>query len=93
MAGRVLAAPMNDDASRLAHAFRLCMSRGPSGSEASILSEVLDSERKTMAADPATADALVSKETCPDESMRRERAAWTSVCRVLLNLDEMITRE
>ena len=93
MAGRVLAAPMTDDASRLSHAFRLCMSRGPSASEAAVLADVLAAERKSMAEDPAIADALVSKESCPDDSMRRERAAWTSVCRVLLNLDEMITRE
>ena len=93
MAGRVMASPMSDDASRLAHAFRLCMSRGPSPGEAAVLAEVLAAERKTMANDPATADALVSKESCPDDSARREQAAWTSVCRVLLNLDEMITRE
>jgi hypothetical protein len=89
----VLEVSMEGDASRLAHAFRLCMSRGPSASEAVVLTDVLAAERKTMTDDPATADALVSKETCPDDSMRRERAAWTSVCRVLLNLDEMITRE
>ncbi|HZL90280.1 MAG TPA: PSD1 and planctomycete cytochrome C domain-containing protein [Pirellulaceae bacterium] len=93
MAGRVLAAPMADDAGRLAHAFQLCMSREPAASEAAVLAEVLAAERKTMADDPATAEALVSRETCPDDTARRERAAWTSVCRVLLNLDEMITRE
>jgi hypothetical protein len=93
MAARVLAAPMSDDSSRLAHAFQLCMSRGPSASEAAVLTDVLAAERKTMTDDPAAADALVSKEICPDDAARRERAAWTSVCRVLLNLDEMITRE
>jgi mono/diheme cytochrome c family protein len=93
LAGRVLAAPMADDASRLAYAFRLCMSRGPSASEASVLAEILAAERKSMTDDPAAADALVPKDTCPDDAARRERAAWTSVCRVLLNLDEMITRE
>jgi hypothetical protein len=93
LAARVLAAPMTDDASRLAHAFRLCMSRGPSASEAAVLTEVLAAERRAIADDPAAADALVAKESCPGDAARRERAAWTSVCRVLLNLDEMITRE
>ena len=93
LAARVLVAPMTDDASRLAHAFRLCMSRGPSASETAVLTEVLAAERQMIAADPAVADALVSKEACPDDAARRERAVWTSVCRVLLNLDETITRE
>jgi len=59
------------DAARLAHAFRLVVSRPPSSREAVILARVLADQRKVMP----------------------ERDAWVQLSRVLLNLDEFITRE
>jgi Protein of unknown function (DUF1553)/Protein of unknown function (DUF1549)/Planctomycete cytochrome C len=68
-----------DDAARLAHAFRLVVSRSPSTREAAILARVLKDQR-----------AALADETKADET---ERAAWVQLSRVLLNLDEFITRE
>lgn len=60
-----------DDAGRIDHAFRLCVSRTPTRSERSRLLKVLESQRKAGGG----------------------AAAWTAVARVLLNLDETMTRE
>lgn len=78
-----------DDAGRLLLAFRLCLARTPSVKEASRLEKFLELQKREIAAKDAK--ALVGPE------MRGERlielAAWTSLTRVLLNLDEFITRE
>jgi len=71
LAARTLREAPADDASRLGHAFRLCVGREPAANERDVLTRLLARERAAL----------------PDE------AAWTMVARVLLNLDEFITRE
>ncbi|MDP3071062.1 MAG: PSD1 and planctomycete cytochrome C domain-containing protein [Opitutaceae bacterium] len=66
-----------DDASRINFAFRLCVSRPPTTDEAQRLTALLRQMRT-----PAGS-----------ESAATPREAWTTVARVLLNLDETITRE
>ena len=73
LANRVLHEAPENDADRLNHAFRLCVSRPPQQGEIASLRKLLDIERK--------------------ESGSSEHGAWISVARVLLNLDETITRE
>jgi mono/diheme cytochrome c family protein len=68
----------SDDA-RLWQAVELCYSRPPSDLELKRLREFLNAQRTAFAAD--------SKDKDPTKS------AWTAVARVLLNLDEFITRE
>ncbi len=86
------------DDDRLAYAFRRCVSRGPSADEKAVLSKLLTKEREHFsaagakpwelaAADPAHPPALPKGET------PATLAAWTVVSRVLLNLDETITKE
>ena len=77
-AARVTAEP-GDDAHRLDHAFRLVVSRSPSTRESAILARILKDQR-----------AALADETRAEET---ERAAWVQLSRVLLNLDEFITRE
>ncbi len=87
LAARVLQeAPPNDPA-RLEHAFRLCLARKPSPPEASRLANLLKSET----ADLTDAEAKAVK--APVGVEPKQFAAWTTVARVLLNLDETITRE
>jgi len=64
-------------AEQLAHAFRLSTARLPSALERDRLA-ALHSQR--LAAETG-------------EPRARQRAAWIAVARVLLNLDETITRE
>jgi hypothetical protein len=86
------------EAGRLNYAFRRCVARQPSPAEASELLALLDKERRQFARpeskpwqlaanDPAKPPAL------PTGVTPAELAAWTIVSRVLLNLDETITKE
>ena len=78
--------PANDSA-RLEHAFRLCLARKPSAAEATRLAGLL----KTEAASLTEAEAKSVK--APAGVEPKQFAAWRTVARVLLNLDETITRE
>ena len=73
LANRVLDEAPEEDAKRLDHVFRLCLSRPPQPREIASLKALLDAERK--------------------ESGLPEEGPWISVARVMLNLDETITRE
>ena len=77
LAERVLRDGGADDSARLDHAFRLCVARPPSLKEKARLLALLTQLRTPSANDPAAS----------------EQEAWTTVARVLLNLDETITRE
>ncbi len=68
----------SDDA-RLWQAVELCYSRPPSDLELRKLREFLNAQRTAFAADPKGKDPT--------------KSAWIAVARVLLNLDEFITRE
>jgi len=92
LALRVLNSSLVDDAARLAFAFRACLSRQPSKNETERLAKFLAQQRSGFAANLKEAERL----TPPLVSVKanvQEFAAWTAVARVLLNLDEFITRE
>jgi mono/diheme cytochrome c family protein len=76
-----------DDLGRLRYAFRLCLSRAPGERELRRLAELLAQQRPECACE----DSLPNGEAA--FAGAAERAAWTTVARVLLNLDEFITRE
>jgi hypothetical protein len=80
---------------RARHAFRLCLSRQPHPNEVAALaqfySQQLDRFRRGEA-DPARVLGL--KNDAPQTPTNlSERAAWTTVARALLNLDETISKE
>jgi hypothetical protein len=60
-----------------------------------VLLGVLEKHRKDYAAKPEEAKKLlaVGDAPAPEDVPPAELAAWTSVCRVVLNLHETITRE
>jgi len=88
-------APTSDDR-RIDLAFRLCLSRLPSNLERSRLKQVLAEERFEGISGPDRRDELTAA-TDPVDRVRNwsqvDLAAWTTLSRVLLNLDEFITRE
>ncbi|MCS6852560.1 MAG: PSD1 and planctomycete cytochrome C domain-containing protein [Gemmataceae bacterium] len=92
LARRVLKDAPPSDSQRLRYAFRVCLARPPRDAEEQRLQELLAQQRASFAGAPDDARALISGPTKPDEDIV-ELAAWTSVARVLLNLDEFITRE
>ncbi len=92
LAARVLNDETGADADRLAYGFRLCTARKPSDKEVQVLKRLLVQQREAFAQDPQQAKALVPADL-PKGVEAAEFAAWTATARVLLNLDEFITRE
>ena len=78
------------DAARIATGFRLCVARRPSKEEENILLKFLAAQRARFRKDMKSASALAA---VPEGEPAAEPAAWTAVARVLLNLDETITKE
>lgn len=81
-----------DDSERVRRAFRLCFGREPKSIEQERISRLLADQLKSFAADLPDAKAVAGAELAAGADVARF-AAWTSVARVLLNLDEFITRE
>ena len=91
-ARRILKEGQGSDVEKLRFAFRLCLARNPDIDEAKILSDLLKHEMTAFTKDPAQAETLLKgRET--DGLPVTELAAWTIVARVLMNIDETITRE
>ncbi len=92
-AQRVLREVGSDPAARLAHAWRLALSRPPSESELTILQRTLDQQLATYRADATAAAALTKIGDLPivEGNDPAELAAWTAVANVILNLNETIT--
>ncbi len=83
-----------DDAERVEYAFRQATDRKPDGVERGALLELLGKERARYKADPKAADELAHTGLVPvpEDVDVSELAAWTAVCRAILNLDETMTR-
>jgi hypothetical protein len=92
LAARLLREAPASDGARVRHAFRLCLAREPQERESRRLLEFLEKERRQFAGLPRDAE-----EAAPPGLAREistvDGAAWTALARVLLNLDEYITRE
>jgi hypothetical protein len=92
LAVRVLKAAPADDAARLRFAFRVCLAREPKPAEQKRLERLLSQQRTEFAANLKEAERLTPP-LVPVQANVQEFAAWTALARVLLNLDEFITRE
>jgi hypothetical protein len=79
---------------RLDWAFRRVVSRRPVDGERAILSKLLDRHAAQYATDSKAVDQLlaIGEHPVPHGVERASLAAWTSVCRTLLNLHEAVTR-
>ncbi|MFM9081620.1 MAG: DUF1553 domain-containing protein, partial [Opitutaceae bacterium] len=94
MAQRVLAGA-GDDTARLARAFRLATARPPTAAEAGILSGRLAALRAQFSSERPAAEKLAAAGEAPRASGLDpvEHAAWTALCSLLLNLDEVLSKE
>jgi mono/diheme cytochrome c family protein len=91
LAFRVLAQPEKTFNDRVNYAYQLVLGRKPTAAEASRLASYLDTQSGILAKEPQAVAQLA-----PDAAGQpnaTERAAWVGASRVLLNLDEFITRE
>jgi hypothetical protein len=93
LAQRALAAAPTDP-ERLPWAWRTATGRAAASEEIAQLQSLLEKHRQYFAAHRADADALLAVGVAPrdEHSDSAELAAWTSVCRALLNLNETISR-
>ena len=80
---------------RLAYGFRLTLGRSPSAAEAQILRANLNYHLDYFSGKESAIDAYLKQgESRPDPALdRRELAAYASVASLLLNLDEMVTKQ
>ena len=88
----LLSSTSNHD--RMNLAFRIVLTRAPSDTEQTTLQEILDEAHTHFAANPATANELLSVgQSAWDVKLDPvDLAAWTTAMSVLLNLDESISK-
>lgn len=92
LARRLLTTPAGSDAERVDDAFEQVVSRRAEAREQAEVLRLLEQERARYRAAPDLARALCGGSDETVESELAERAAWTVVANVLLNLDEALTR-
>jgi len=97
MSLRVLREAGHDDADRASYAFRLCTGRVPRGEEINEILKLVDSQRKRIADGFLSSRELLTGDAAKllkiaDGVTPTDAAAWTIVSRVLLNLDETLTK-
>jgi hypothetical protein len=98
LALRTLQEGGSTDEARLQYVFRRCVSRPPVSEEAEVLLALLTEQKQHLAAsgvnpwEIAAADPA-NPPTLPGGATPADAAAWVAVSRVLLNLDETITKE
>jgi hypothetical protein len=88
---------------RLSEGFRRCLGRDPREAELLRLRRLFNERRERLAANPDAARSIVASGDAPppgedpgsagEASSVVDRAAWIIMARVLMNLDEFITRE
>lgn len=89
---RILQEGPDYDEGRLRQAFQICLSRTPADHELEVLSRYLSEQRAHFKKSPKAAEQFASNQL-PEKITATEAASWTAVARVLMNLDEFITRE
>lgn len=92
LAQQVLSEPDVADSERLILAVRRCIARAPTPGEMADFAALLTTSRTWYAEHPDEATHLIGDRPAPGMSPA-ENAAWITVVRIILNLDEFLTRE
>jgi len=97
LALRTLAEGGGTDPERIDYAFRRCLSRPPSASEKEALAKLVASQSERITKDGIDPWTIAiqsnQKPILPTGTTPVQLAAYTVMSRVLLNLDETITKE
>ncbi len=88
---RMAETPAATAADRLRQGFELCLARPPTGDELKVLRQVYDTQLKLAQASPENAAKIFDGK--PDDPRVAEKATLVALSRVLLNLDEFVTRD
>jgi hypothetical protein len=95
LAQRVMTGAGATPAERIALAFRLALARPPSATELKILEQNFASHFDQFREDPTAADKLLQVGEAPRDAQWDcgELAAYAAVANLILNLDEVVTKE
>ena len=92
LAARILRERPGSVDDRIDYAFKLCLARAPSPREKELMAKYYQQQMERRKRDPKSAHELFPA-TNVEGVDTAEAAAWMGVSSVLLNLDELITRE
>jgi hypothetical protein len=92
LAIRILTEGPDDVPGRLRFAFRVCLARDPHRLELERMTRFFNKQQEHFKKDEKAAKTVAPAD-CPKQTPPSEAATWTAVARVMLNLDEFITRE
>ena len=92
LATRVLRDAPDNNSARVMHAFRVCFGRQPRLTEQARLEQFLAVQLDNFLTHPEKARHVLVQDV-PEDADVPQLAAWLAVSRVLLNLDEFVTRE
>jgi hypothetical protein len=94
LAERVLAEGGKTTAERITFLYRTVLSRKPDADELRLVAGALTKQRELFAADPAAAKKVVHAGESKPRGVAGdvEVAAWTMIANLVLNLDEVVTR-
>jgi hypothetical protein len=95
LAKRILDEAPNDDEARLDHAFQLCLTRPPTAEERRSLLDYLHAELEQIESGNLVGATVTgaAREDVQSSDDVAVQAAWVLVSRVLLNLDEAISKQ
>jgi hypothetical protein len=94
LAGSILSSPAKSDAARLDALFQRAVARPAKAKERESLAKFLAEQRAHYSANAEDTQKLLKVGLAPQPQAKEtaELAAWTSLCRVVLNLHETVTR-
>ena len=92
LSDRILRDAPDYDEGRIRFVFQTALTRPPSPQEKRLLQKFVSQQRRLFQADEKAAAAAASSNR-PESSSVVDSATWTALARVVLNLDEFITRE
>jgi mono/diheme cytochrome c family protein len=95
LGSRIVAETQSQNASldqRIQHAFELCLTREPTDAELKIIKQLYQEQTRLLKSDPKLVSELTNQQTIPAGSTPQEVATWMIIGRVLMNLDEFVTR-
>lgn len=93
LAGRVICEASTDTTARVRHAFRLTLTRPPSQAELTALIAFHNRQLRRFEEGSLDPEDVYGAKVGNDETKLRSLAAMTTLARLLLNLDETITKE
>ena len=99
LARQIVAEGGQSDDERIRYAFRRCLTRSPAPAEMVTLTKFLEEQKSRFQAEGADPWQLLAIDDSqkhhplPANATAPELAAWTTLARVVLNLDETITKE